>query len=297
MAKTDQSKKTVMGKDLDGNDVSVDVLRPTSAHLRKSQMSYNGAFRDALESGALLRQKLDQYMIDQKLWDDNKEKKYQQITKELTLYEKKLKQGGIKLTEAKTLALKMKEKRDEFRDLIAERTAMDGNPAEGQADNARFNSLVIQCIVEKDGDKPLFDSLEEYDKQATEPYLVKAAGELAQMMYNLDPEYDNNLPENKFLRNYKFADQENRLINDDGHLVDEEGRLINEEGRFVNKNGEFVDIDGNRLDEEGEYVIDTKPFLDDNGDPIASPSVDKKKSEKTKDNAKTKATVKTKNAT
>jgi hypothetical protein len=263
-----EDRKAIVGKDRDGNNVTIDVLRPTATHLRTAQMEYNRAFRDALESGALLRQKLDQYMTDQGLWDESKEKKYQEINKQILDLEKKLRGGGIKLKTAKKLALTMREKRDEFRDLISERTAMDGNTAEGQADNARFNSLLIQCLVEEETEDPLFDSLESYDKKATEPYVIAGAGQLAQMMYNLDPEYDNNLPENKFLRDYKFADKENRLINNDGKLVDDNGKLINEEGRYVDENGEYVDVDGNRLDKDGEYIIDEKPFLDDDGQPV-----------------------------
>ena len=251
-----EDRKAIVGKDRDGNNVTIDVLRPTAAHLRTAQMEYNRAFRDALESGALLRQKLDQYMTSQGLWNEEKEKKYQEINKEILDLERRLKGGGIKLKTAKRLAIRMREKRDEFRDLISERTAMDGNTAEGQADNARFNSLLIQCLVEEETDDPLFSSLESYDKKAAEPYVITGAGQLAQMMYNLDPEYDNNLPENKFLSDYKFADEKNRLINDGGNLVDEDGRLIDDEGRFVNEKGEYVDIEGNLIDKEGEYLVE-----------------------------------------
>jgi len=263
-----ETRKAIIGKDRKGNDVTIDILRPTSSHLRNAQMDYNRAFRDALESGALLRQKLDQYMTDQGLWDDKKEKKYQEINKQIIDLEKRLKGGGIKLKTAKRLALTMRERRDEFRDLISERTAMDGNTAEGQADNARFNSLLIQCMVEEETDSPIFDSLDDYDKKASEPYVISGAGQLAQMMYNLDPDYDSNLPENKFLRDYKFADKENRLINQDGNLVDEKGRLVNDEGRYVDETGSYIDIDGNKLDKDGEYVVEEKPFLDDDGQPI-----------------------------
>ena len=265
-----EDRKAIVGKDRDGNNVTIDVLRPTAAHLRTAQMEYNRAFRDALESGALLRQKLDQYMTSQGLWNEEKEKKYQEINKEILDLERRLKGGGIKLKTAKRLAIRMREKRDEFRDLISERTAMDGNTAEGQADKARFNSLLIQCLVEEETDDPLFSSLESYDKKAAEPYVITGAGQLAQMMYNLDPEYDNNLPENKFLRDYKFADEKNRLINDGGNLVDEDGRLIDDEGRFVNEKGEYVDIEGNLIDKEGEYLVEQKPFLDDDGNPIVT---------------------------
>ena len=138
-----EDRKAIVGKDRDGNNVTIDVLRHTAAHLRTAQMEYNRAFRDALESGALLRQKLDQYMTSQGLWNEEKEKKYQEINKEILDLERRLKGGGIKLKTAKRLAIRMREKRDEFRDLISERTAMDGNTAEGQADNARFLEFFV----------------------------------------------------------------------------------------------------------------------------------------------------------
>jgi len=281
-----EDRKAIVGKDRDGNNVTIDVLRPNAKHLRTAQMEYNKAFRDALESGALLRQKLDQYMTSQGLWNEEKEKKYQEINKEILELERRLKGGGIKLRSAKRLAIKMREKRDEFRELISERTAMDGNTAEGQADNARFNSLLIQCLVEEDTDDPLFDTLESYDKKAAEPYVISGAGQLAQMMYNLDPDYDNNLPENKFLRDYKFADKSNRLINKEGNLVDEDGRLINEDGRFIDENGGFVDIDGNPLDEDGDYLLETKPFLDDEGNPVTLEETENTETSETTENSK-----------
>ena len=281
-----EDRKAIVGKDRDGNNVTIDVLRPNAKHLRTAQMEYNKAFRDALESGALLRQKLDQYMTSQGLWNEEKEKKYQEINKEILELERRLKGGGIKLRSAKRLAIKMREKRDEFRELISERTAMDGNTAEGQADNARFNSLLIQCLVEEDTDDPLFDTLESYDKKAAEPYVIFGAGQLAQMMYNLDPDYDNNLPENKFLRDYKFADKSNRLINKEGNLVDEDGRLINEDGRFINESGGFVDIDGNPLDEDGDYLLETKPFLDDEGNPVTLEETENTETSETTENSK-----------
>ena len=260
--------RVVVSKDEDDNEVKVAVLKPKAKHLREAQLSYNRAFRDALESGALLRQKLEDHMREQGIWDDTKQERYDEINKTVLEGEKKLAKGGISLSEAKTLALDMRVARSELRELIAERTIMDGNTAEGQSDNARFNALVSECIVSVDNNNvKKFNNIEEYDEVAAEPWAIEAASELANMLYDLDPEYDNNLPENKFLKDYEFVDKDLRLVNDDGHLVDSEGRLINDDGRFISYDGEdqeyYVDIEGNELTEKGDYVVDFKPFLDD----------------------------------
>ena len=269
--------RVIVSNDENGNEVKVAVTKPKSKELREAQLAYNRSFRDALESGALLRQKLEDHMREQGIWDDTKQKMYDEVNTTILEGEKKLAQGGISLSEAKTQALDMRVARAELRELIAERTVMDGNTAEGQADNSRFNALVLECVVSVDNNNvKRFNSAEEYDEVAAQPWAVEAASQLANMLYDLDPDYDKNLAENKFLKDYKFIDEDLRLVNDDGHLVDSEGRLINKEGRFIayDDDGEkyFVDREGVTLTEEGDYKVEFQPFLDDSGKPINKPN-------------------------
>jgi hypothetical protein len=291
--------RVVVSTDNDDNEVKIAVLRPKAKHLREAQLSYNRAFRDALESGALLRQKLEDHMREQGIWDDVKQKRYDEVNATILGGEKKLAKGGISLSQAKTLALDMRMARGELRELIAERTIMDGNTAEGQADNARFNALVSECIVSVDNNNvKRFDNVEDYDTVAAEPWAIEAASQLANMLYDLDPNYDKNLPENKFLQDYKFIDKELRLVNDDEHLVDFEGRLINEEGRFIayDDDGEvyFIDREGSPLTEEGDYAVEFEPFLDDSGDPIDKPELKEEESKSETTTATKKKTTKKK---
>ena len=65
-------QRTVKGEDNDGNEVVVVVKRPTAQCYNKSQIAYNKAFRQALDSGALLRQKLTDYMKEQGIWTRKK---------------------------------------------------------------------------------------------------------------------------------------------------------------------------------------------------------------------------------
>ena len=102
------------------------------------------------------------------------------------------------------------------------------------------------------------------------------------MIYDLDPNYDKNLPENEFLREWRFVNDKLDFINKDGHTTDGEGRLVDENNRYIayhndeayqNQDKEqsyFVNIDGDKVDEEGEKLA-KKPFLDDDGNPISPP--------------------------
>ncbi len=73
-------QRTGKGEDNNGNEVVVIVKRPTAQCYNKSQIAYNKSFREALDSGALLRQKLTDYMREQGIWEEKKEEQVATIT-------------------------------------------------------------------------------------------------------------------------------------------------------------------------------------------------------------------------
>lgn len=244
------------------------VRSPTLDNQREAQKVYNQAFTDAIKSKSVVRAKLDDLLEDQGLWNDEKQAKFTELQRELLEGEKKLAKGGFSLNEAKDLAIKMKSIRDEIRDLISVRTSLDNHSAEGQADNSRFNYLVSVCLVYNDTKQPVYKNMEEYLNSSTEKVAIMGAQNLANMLYGLDNDYESNLPENKFLKKFKFVDDKLRLVDKKGRLIDREGRLIDETGRFIDEEGNFIDKFGNKVDKDGEYLVDSQPFLDENGNPI-----------------------------
>lgn len=253
---------------IDNKEVTLLVRAPSLQDQREATKVYNTAFSDALKAKAVVRAKLDDLLVEQGLWDDKKQFEFTSLQSQILENERKLAKGGIPLSEAKKVALEMKKLREELRDLIGIKTNLDTHTAEGQADNARFNYLVSACTVYNDNKRPYFNSYDDYLNKATDPVAILAAQNLAGMLYGLENDYEEKLPENKFLKQYKFVDDKLRLINKDGKLVDQDGKLIDELGRFINDKGELVDKDGNPVDQTGEYVLEFKPFLDDNGNPI-----------------------------
>ena len=270
--KTDRIK--IESEDANGKTKVVFIKLPDSKVNKDAQLIYNKAFREALQDGAILRQKLNSVMRDQGVWDDDKQKEYDGVLKQITDKELQIKKGGISLKDAKAKALELRDHREEFRGLIAEKSAMDGNTAEGQADNERFSYIVYASLIDEKGHR-VFDDFEKYQESDSTPYVIEAAGKLAEKLYGLDPDYDRNLPENKFLVDYSFADKELRLVNDDGHLVDREGRLISDAGRFIayDEDGEsyFIDKDGKTVSEDGDYEVEFAPFTDATGEAIPVP--------------------------
>lgn len=253
---------------VEGTEKELMVRSPSLNDQKEATKVYNQSFSEALKAKAVVRAKLDDLLVEQGLWDGVKQAKFTELQAKILDGERKLAKGGISLSDAKDIALDMKKTREDLRDLISVKTNLDTHTAEGQADNARFNYLVSACTVYSDSKQPYFKSYEDYNNKSSDPVAILAAQNLAGMLYGLDNDYEEKLPENKFLKQYRFVDEKLRLINKEGKLVDEQGRLIDENGRFINEKGEFVDKDGNLVNNEGDYIVEFSPFLDDEGKPV-----------------------------
>lgn len=260
--------KDFVVKNDDGTETGYFVTTPSAQDIKDGKGVYNTSFTNALKSKSVVRAKLDDLLVEQGLWNDDKQRRVEELQRELLESERRLDAGGIPLSQAKEIAMNMKKNRGELRELISVRTTLDNHTAEGQADSDQFNFFVSACTFKKDTKQKAFGSYDEFLSNNTTGLAVAAAQALANLMYGLDDDYESNLPENEFLKKFKFVDKNLRLINKEGKFVDADGRLIDEDGRYIDADGNYVDKYGHRIDKEGNYVVEHKPFLDDDGNPI-----------------------------
>lgn len=257
----------------DGVEVEYAVTMPNAQQLQEANIHSRKIFANALKQGVMLRSVLEKYMREQNIWGDEQEKEDFELRKEIAIRVNVLEKGGknVKLSDAKKMALEVKDLRNKLRNLLSEKSSLDSNTVEGQVDNARFEFLVSECTVYNLDGKRYFKDLDDYYNKNLDPVSLIAASKLMQMMYSIESDYEQNLPENQFLKKFKFVDDKLRLVNKEGHLIDDDGRLINEDGRYVNENGDFVDIFGNLVNKDGHVVVDEPPvFLDDDGSPVVA---------------------------
>ena len=257
----------VESKDSEGNPQTVYVVRPTKEQSAQAQIVASKNFRDAILSGALVRKTLEDLLIKQGIWDAERQAKVDKIDDEIREKLLKLKKGGIKLGEARDLAIDIRIARMNRSNLISEKNAHDEFTAEAQSENAKFDYLVSVCVKDEEGNN-VFKDIDDYKERGNEPYANEAAAKLATLVWGLDDDWEHNLPENKFLEKFDFVDKDLRLVNKDGKYVTKDGKLIDNDFRYINDDGEYVDIDGNRIDKDGLPVVEFSPFLDDDGNPI-----------------------------
>jgi hypothetical protein len=233
-------------------------------------------FNESLQTGDLLRDQVDDELRKRGLWNDQRQIEYDTLRKEILDREYKLNKGGIRLSDARILAIEMKEKRERMVEMLSSRSELDNKTCEGKADNERFNFLFANCLVYNDDElTPYYpNGLEEYLLDLNNPVAVRGASEFYYLITGTE-NLDDKLPENVFLKQYKFVDETYRLVEKEtGRLIDSEGRYVDEYGNYIEYNDDdtyyYVDLNGHKLDEEtGSYVIDEKkPFLDDDGNPV-----------------------------
>ena len=91
----------------------------------------------------MTKKELRQFMKTRNIWNEDKDQEEQNISKEIAELEKQLafgKSGSkrVRAAEGKEIAIQIREKRIELRDLIGERLSLEGNTAESLSDNANL---------------------------------------------------------------------------------------------------------------------------------------------------------------
>ena len=270
MAKNKRSLEQEVTVDVDGKKVKIVVRRPGNRVSNEAQRKGALVWTQCVREGVMTKKELTNYMKERGIWDTEKESEEQILVTKIGDLEKELylgtKAGKIKASKGKDLAIQMRVKRGELRDLLSERVGLEGNTAESLSDNARFDYMVANCTYYDNGER-VYKDLDDYEQRAEDEIAFEAATTLAEMIYVVDKDFEKKLPENKFLSKFEYVNEKLNLVNKEGVTVDTNGKRINDEGHYLNEDGKRVDVDGHLLDEDGTYVPQVT-YLDDNGKPI-----------------------------
>lgn len=244
----------IVSKDNDGNEKIIVVRKPNHTQLTEANLYSAKVFNKAKDAGACLRSKLNDFLIKEGVWSDENQKKLVTLNDEVAEKIKCLETGKtlegkkLKLSEGKQLAIDIRNCRFSVNQLLTKLRTNDSYTIEGQAENGRFDMLVALCCFDEEGER-IFSSIEDYYDKKEEEYAVDAASKVASIVYELNENWETELPENKFLIEYKF--------------VDEKLRYIDRQGRFINIAGELVDEEGNPLVSETPKEQEKPEFEND----------------------------------
>lgn len=246
---------------VEGQEIAFYVIRPTNETIRNADRFRTKIWTECTDDKIPTKKQLSQIMLKNGSWSDQKAQQEIDITRDILKLEKELYGGPSdrrkkpKLSDGRKKAIEIRRLRLQLRDLIAERISLEENSAENLADNARFDYLVAHSTFYQDG-RRVYKDFNDYNNRSADDLAFAAAQIIAEMVYNIDAEFEKNLPENVFLSKYGLVDDKLSLIDPNtGHLIDTEGNRIDEEGYRIDEDGNRVDTDGNKLDEKGNYEM------------------------------------------
>lgn len=281
--------KTVEVENEDGSKVKIVVKKPNANLVNEAQKLGAKIWTESVRDGLFTKISLDKFMRDNGIWDDKQEAQKEKIVEDIKLLERQIALGvdgrKLKVSEGKQKAIELRGLRNSLRNLLSEKISLESNTAEGLADNAKFNYLVANCTFHENGQK-VYKDMNDYNENADDSIAFTAAATLGQMMYSLDSSYEEELPENQFLKKFNLVDDELSLVDKDGHRVDVDGTLVNDKGWLVNSDGKRIDREGNLLNDSGQILLQAD--YEDDVTPKPTKKEEKKKasSEEEADNLK-----------
>lgn len=251
------------------------IMEPTAVIRREAQTEHSKIFGRCLKDVDIItRSELESLVKNRKTWNAEKVERKEFLETDLREKVIKLSGGGLRLTEAKKLALDITDVRAELRNLEYEYREYDQYTAEARAEEAEKDYLITHCLVNNDDGKRVYKSVEEYVEDKDSDISMMAIINMMDLTYGSIDDIYRQLPENAFLIEYGFMNDKIQLINENGELVDREGRLIDENGYYINEDKKFVDKDGKLIEK-----FEKKPFLDDNDNPIVKDKVEESQTE------------------
>jgi len=182
--------------------LKLSVKRPNFKQKKQGELVYAKAFKEALKNGAILKASLYDYLKEQGLVSVEKQASLLSLLNKVETNVKKLDNPELKEDEGADLASEIKLDRLTIQSILSVEWSVNQNTAESMADNERFNYFVSVCTYKEDG-KPYFNSVDHYYEEAESEIGIKSATKLSNLLYDVEENYEKNLPENLYLEKIK----------------------------------------------------------------------------------------------
>lgn len=221
----------------------------------------------------LLRSDVDKFLRANGVWTEEDENTVNQLRQEIEVTLAKISKGGMKRSEGRQLALDITDKRREIVRLMSKRQVFDDVTIESMAENEKVDYLIYSCTVYADSGANYWDSFEDMKNDKLSDAYRKASLIVAESVYNIDPNFERNLPENKWLHKYGYVDQELNYVDP------KTGEKVNRDGKPVKE----IEAELKEMIEKAKgEIVEEAPFLDDEtGEPIVLEDKAEAKTEET----------------
>ena len=238
---------------LKGDEVQNILIKlPTNEEIEQSDLIFASKIASLIKKNQLIPQsKLADYLKSNELWTNEDEEKVKELRKETDVLMSKLRKGGLKLSEGRSLAIQVTEKRRDLLSLLSRLQQYQDATIESVAMKEQMDFMVY-CVAYKDDKNKHWSSFEDMKMDRKSDSYNKVYDVVYEMVHGVGADIDKTLPEVIWLKKYGFVDDELRYIDRKTKArVDKDGNLVDEdEARRV-------------LENTFSEIKEEQPFLDD----------------------------------
>lgn len=246
----------------DGKEIKLVFRQPTYEEITEADKIYaskiSELIRENTKGRLVLRQEVNKFMRESGLWTEKDEKELQEAHNYILDALGKLKKGGTKLTEGRQLAISIMDKRREIFNLNRKFNFLDNATIESVAENEKNDYLVYAGTEYADTNERYWNSFEDMKGDKLSTAYDKAANVAVTVLYNVNTDFESDLPESKWLKKYNFVDKDLNFIDrNTGKRVDRDGKPVEELEKELNQRVYNLLVDVS--EPENEFIDDTKP--------------------------------------
>ena len=274
------SRKEFKIKEGNGKEVTLAIRKPQYEDYEAADKIYATKVATLIKESVgrrnlLLRSDLEKFLKEHEIWTAKEEEQLRELNQQVDVLLTKMRQGGLKLSEGRQLAIEVMDKRKEVVRLMSKRQIFDDTTIESMAEGERSDYLVYSATVYADSGNNYWDSFEDMKNDKLSDAYRQASVLASQVVYNIDPEFEKNLPENKWLKKYGFIDTElNYVDRKTGEKVDRDGKPVKALEQEALR--QLQNLQGD--------IVEETPFLDDEtGEPVKDQEEEKEEPEDNKE--------------
>lgn len=203
-----------------GEDWKLRFKRPTQAILTKADLASKKAFSNNLRDGLLLNKEAEDLLRARGLWDDEKDKKAQDMRAKIASLEEELKSTSDE-KKGKPLCEELLKLRQELISHNGIITSVVENTCEAVANNERNYYLAAACVYDEETGEKVYKDIEDFKNRLDELASVDCyretlvSGLEALMGRDLPSDLSDEYPEVKWLREHKEEDGAEEAVKDD----------------------------------------------------------------------------------
>lgn len=241
-----------------GKEVKLSVRTPVYEDSESADKVYATKVAQLIrESGKrklLLRSELDKFLKETGVWTEEDQKTIDIINADVDAMLSKLKRGGLKLSEGRKIAIDVLDKRKEIVRIMNKRQIFDDTTIEAIAENEKNDFMIFTLTVHAEDGTNYWESFEDMKNDKISDAYSKASVAVMEFVYGINTEFEQRLPENRWLKKYNFINEKLQYTDrKTGEQVDKDGKPLKQIEANIQK----------RLDNLQGEIVEETPFIDD----------------------------------